>query len=902
VKTSQAKINGAVIEARSGETILRAARRAGIEIPTLCYAEHLLPEGGCRLCLVETDRGGRPVAACHTPIQPGMEIRTHTPKIEALRRDVLALYLGADGVGGFLGDGRDSQFTQLLRKYDLPVPASGRGESAKIDSTHTYLRINPQLCINCRRCLNACEQIQGQFVYGMAGRGPATRLVFGPSERFAASACVACGACVDECPTFAISDRDRVQATPAESVTQSVCGYCGVGCRIEIEASANRVLRVRGVADAAVNRGHLCVKGRYAHAFHHSPDRLTQPLERVGDGFVPISWEEAIALAAERLRTIRNQHGPDALGAFTSSRSTNEACYLLQKLFRAVLGTNNVDCCARVCHSSTALALQLVTGTGAASASYEDIELASCVVLSGSNATEGHPVVGARLKQAVLRGARLIVIDPRRIELAEYADLHLQLRPGTNVALFNALAKVLVEENLTDAAYVRERTEGFEELRAFLSALSLHAVATITGIPADRIREAARLIAAHAPALFVIGLGLSELHQGTDSVKTLCNLGMLTGSIGRPGAGMLPLRGQNNVQGSADMGSMPNLVTGYQSLRESAVRERLRENWGAVPPEAPGLTIPEMIAGAARGQIRGLWIMGEDIVQSDPNEAHVVEGLSKLDFLIVQELFFSETARYAHLVLPAAAALEQEGTFTNGERRIQHVRPAVRPPGEALPDWLAVRSVARAMGAAWPCESPAEIMEEIARVAPQLFGGVSYDRLAGDGLQWPCPSPEHPGTARVHAEGFMRGKGKLSAIAYVESPEQTSEEFPFILVTGRVLEHYNVGTMTRRTPNLALVPEDILEVHPEDARREDIADGEFVELESQWGRTTLRARLSDRVTPRTVFAAFHFPETHTNRVTGSCLDPDSKCPNYKVTAVHLRPAGAPHLPPGERRK
>jgi len=514
--------------------------------------------------------------------------------------------------------------------------------------------------------------------------------------------------------------------------------------------------------------------------------------------------------------------------------------------------------------------------------------LARCIVLSGSNATEGHPVIGARLKQAVLRGARLIVIDPRRIELAEYADFHLQLRPGTNVALFNGLAKVLIEEELIDAAYVNERTEGFGELRAFLRGLSLDGVAAITGISVDRIQAAARLIGNHAPALFVTGLGLSELHQGTDSVKTLCNIGMLTGSIGRPGAGMQPLRGQNNVQGSADMGSMPNLVTGYQPLGDAAVRERLREIWGAAPPEKPGLTIPEMIDAAARGQIRSLWIMGEDIVQSDPNEAHVIEGLSKLDFLIVQELFFSETARFAHLVLPAAAALEQEGTFTNGERRIQHVKPAVQPPGESLPDWLSVRNVACAMGAAWTYESPAQVMDEIARVAPKLFGGVSYDRLGGDGLQWPCPTRDHPGTSRMHADVFMRGRGKLSAIAYVESPEAASEEFPFILVTGRVLEHYNVGTMTRRTPNRELVPEDILEVNPDDALREGISDGEFIELESHWGLTAMRVRLSQRMAPRTLFAAFHYPETHTNRLTGSCVDPDSKCPNYKVTAVRLR--------------
>ena len=892
----QAKINDRLIEIRNGETILEAARRTGIEIPTLCYGEGISPEGGCRLCLVETNRSPRPVGACHTLIQPGMEIATHTPGLESLRRDILSLYLESGGQIAFQGDGRESEFTRLLARYDLPTPAlRPEAISARIDESHTYLRFHPRLCINCRRCLNACEQIQGQFVYSMAARGPQTHLIFGPGEHFAESACVACGACVERCPTLALSDRDRLLATPAEQVTQSVCGYCGVGCRIEIESAGGRVQRIKGVADAAVNRGHLCVKGRYAHAYHHAEDRLTRPLKRVGKDWQPISWGEALALIARRLFEIRDQYGPHALGAFTSSRSTNEANYLLQKLFRSVIGTNNVDCCARVCHSSTALALQQVTGTGAASACYDDIDCAQFIVVAGANPTEAHPVVGARLKQAVLRGARLLVIDPRRTELADYANFHLQLQPGTNVALFNALAKVLIEENLIDTAYLDERVEGFSELRAFLAGFSLEAAAAATGVAVWHMQEAARLLGNSGPVLFVSGLGLSELTQGTDSVKTLCNLGMLTGSIGRPGAGMLPLRGQNNVQGAADMGSMPGQVTGYQSLRDAGVRERLRENWGMVPPEEPGLTIPEMMDAAVRGEIHALWIQGEDVAQSDPNQGHVIRALSSLDFLVVQELFFSETARYAHLLLPAAGAVEQDGTFTNGERRIQRVRAAVPPPGEARPDWRVIRDAAVAMGAPWRYETPAEVMDEIARVAPGLFGGVSYERLAGDGLQWPCPSREHPGTATMHTEGFMRGKGRLSTLDFLPSPEQSSEHFPYLLVTGRVLDHYNVGTMTRRTPQRDLVSEDVLEIHPDDAAREEIDDGEVVTLESQWGSITVKARVSRRIAPRTLFLAFHFPETHTNRVIGPHVDPESKCPQYKATAVRLgpiRPANA----------
>jgi formate dehydrogenase alpha subunit len=913
---AQAWINDRAIEICEGETILDAARRLGVEIPTLCYTPGLTPEGGCRLCLVEVNRASRPMGACHTPIKRGMQIATHTEKLESLRRETLALYLEADERGAFQTHSHESEFTRLLALYRVgsrhgvslhagtpafagvttgpSIPLGGpqaHGDprrSEPIDQSHTYLRFDPRLCISCRRCLNACEQIQGQFVYGIAGRGPATHLIFGPSERFDASPCVACGACVDQCPTHALSDRDRWEAKPAERVTQSVCGYCGVGCRVEIESAGERVLRIRGVPGAAVNRGHLCVKGRYAHNYHHADDRLTRPLKRVGKDWLPISWDEALSFAAERLSGIRDRYGPNALGGLASSRSTNEAAYLLQKLFRAVIGTNNVDCCARVCHSSTALALQKVTGTGAASVSFADIEAARCIVLAGANPTEAHPVVGARLKQAVLRGARLILIDPRRVELADYADHHLQVRPGANVALFNALAKVLVEEGLIDSAYLEERTEGFPEYREFLQTLSLEAAATLAGVPSTKIYETARLIGSLRPALFVTGLGLSELTQGTASVVTMANIAMLTGSIGRSGAGMLPLRGQNNVQGAADMGSMPNQVTGYQSLREANVRNRLQQIWGSVPPEEPGITVPEMIDAAARGELRGLWIQGEDIAQSDPNEAHVFMALSKLDFLMVQEMFFSETARYAHLVLPTAGALEQEGTFTNGERRIQRVRAAVRPPGEARPDWSVIRDVAVAMGASWHYQEPAGVMDEIARVAPHLFGGVSYRRLEADGLQWPCPEPGHSGTASVHTEGFVRGKGRLVAIDYAASPEQCSQEYPFVLVTGRVLNHYNVGSMTRRTAQRELVGEDFLEIHPEDAAAKGLAAGDFVELESRRSRTRVRIRLSRRVTPGTLFLAFHFPETHTNRLTSSYTDPESKCPEYKITAVRVR--------------
>jgi len=893
--TRVAKIDGRSVACRDGQTILQAAEGAGVEIPTLCHARGLPAEGGCRMCLVEIDGAPRPVAACHTPIADGMTIRTATPALASIRRGLLELILSEHAPDAFHTPADGPHFKALLARHGVQASRfrMDHGEplaaDMEIDTSHPYLRFDRNRCITCRLCLNACDHVQGQFVFGIEGRGGRARLIFGPGERFSDGPCVACGACVDHCPTGAISDRDRISPKPAIQVADTTCAYCGVGCRMRIESNDDTVLRISGVADAAVNRGHLCVKGRYAHAYHHSLDRLTTPLLRDGDAFRAISWPEATTWLARRLVDLRERHGPDSLGVLTSARSTNEAAYLLQKLFRTAIGTNNVDCCARVCHASTAVALNRMTGTSAGTASFDDIERARCIVLAGTNATEAHPVIGARIKQVVLAGTPLIVIDPRRIELAECARLHLPVRPGTNVPLFNAIAKLLIDERRVDADYIAERCEGFDELAAFLSRHSLEDLAKPTGVAVEQIRAAARLIGESRPVLFVHGIGLSELTQGTAAVMTLINLGMLSGSIGRPGAGMLPLRGQNNVQGNVDMGATPSRVTGDQRLDDPKVCARLTEVWGKAPPVKRGLKLPDMLEAAATGNLRGLWVQGFDLAQSNPYESNTLDALKRLELLVVQDIFFCELAHHAHLVLPAAAGLEQDGTFTNAERRIQLVRPAVPPPGNARPECQIICDVARALGENWNYASPAEVMDEIARVAPDLFGGVRHDRLHGDGLQWPCPTLEHPGTATVHAAGFVRGRGRLMAIEYVPSPEQTDVNFPYLLITGRRLEHFNVGTMTRRTPNRELVPADVLDIHPDDAACERIADSSRVELESRWGRTSVRARHSTAVSPGSLFLTFHDPQTHANRLTSPHTDPQSGCPEYKITAVRMKP-------------
>jgi len=864
-------------------SLLETCRAAGVKLDAFCHDDRLSSGGHCRACLVEVD--GRFAAACTTPAREGMVVRTDGERLLEYRRDLGELMLAESRPMGWVGEAL-ARWGARGGRYAPPGMATEAGREGGVtptvpaarDHTHPYLKLDLSRCILCRRCVRACEEIQGQFVYAVEGRGAASRLAWGGGP-FAESPCVSCGACVTTCPTGAVGDVDRERPADGDRRVRTTCSYCGVGCQLEVHASADAIIRIDGVREAAANHGHLCVKGRYAHGFARHPDRLTRPLVRRGGALVEVPWDEATGLIAREFGRLAG-----AIAGLSSSRCTNEENYLFQKWFRAGLGTNDVDCCARVCHAPSAAGMRAAFGTGAATNSLADIERADLIMVVGANVTEAHPVTGARIRQATLRGARLVVADPRRTELATMADVHLQVRPGTNVPLFNSLACVLVEEKLIDQTFMAERVAGWEAYEPFIRAHTPERWEGVTGVPAHRVREAARLYGRASRPFMAHGLGVTEHYQGSESVMLLCNLALLAGAVGRPGVGINPLRGQNNVQGSADMGCQPDLLAGYAPVDDPVARARFERAWGRPVTVTPGRRLPEMLDAARSGAIRGLFILGEDIVQTDPDSGRTRAALAALDFLVVQELFLSETAKLAHVVLPGASFLEKDGTFTSGERRIQRVRRVLDPPGEARADWEILSALMIATGGPQPARSPAEIMEEIARVAPP-FAGVSYPRLEGDGLQWPVPHRDHPGTATLHTEGFPGGRGRLTRVDYEPSPGLGPG---LTLITGRVLAHYNAGTMTRRTPNLALVPADALEIHPADAAARGIGDGDRVAVVSARGEARAVARVTERVAPGVLFLSFHFPETGTNAVTGDVRDRLTGCPEYKVTAVEVR--------------
>ena len=859
-------------------TLLDACAALGIAVPAFCHGDRLSAGGHCRACLVERDGGW--VAACHTPAASGGTVRTKSPALDEYRRDLGELVRSEATPAGEVAAWLD-RWGVTGERY------ATRAEPVARDASHPFLRVDPSRCILCRRCVRACEEIEGRFVWSVAGRGSETRLEAG-AARLADSACAGCGACVAECPTGALSSRDAERTDRVDRSTRTTCGYCGVGCALEVFTSGERIVRIEGAADSPVNRGHLCVKGRFAHAWVAHPERLTRPLVRRGGRLEPASWKEALDAVAEGLARAGGR-----VAGLSSSRATNEENYLFQKWLRGGLGTNDVDCCARVCHGPSAAGLRESFGTGAATGSFDDIELADLLWVTGANATEAHPVIGARLVQAALRGAGLVVVDPRRTELAALADLHLAPRPGTNVPLLNALAAELLALDAVDREFVAARTEGWEAFAAFVRPLDARRTEAITGVPAARVREAAARLAAARRPMFLHGLGVTEHLQGTEAVRLIANLALMRGAVGRPGTGVAPLRGQNNVQGAADMGCQPDRLPGYVPVGDDAGRARVEAIWGRAIPRTPGRTLPRIWDAIRSRDLRALLIFGEDVAQTDPEAARVREALAGLDLLVVQELFLTETARLAHVVLPAAGVFEKDGTFTNGERRIQRVRRVVAPPGEARADWEILCDLMAATGWEQGYRGPGEILDEIARVIPD-FAGVSVDRLGAGGLQWPVPSPGHGGTARLHERTFTNGRARFARVDFVPSPELAG---PLTLTTGRVLEHYNSGSMTRRTPLRERVDADRLDLHPVDAAARGLEDGERVHVTSRHGAADLPLRITDAVPPGTAFTTFHFPESRTNDLVGPTRDRVADCPEYKVTAVDVTGGGNDEVEP-----
>ncbi len=907
-ETVAVTIDGFPVSVPAGTSIMRAAMAAGVKVPKLCATDSVAAFGSCRLCLVEIDgRAGTP-ASCTTPVAEGMAVRTQTPRLQQLRRGVMELYISDHPLDCLTcAANGDCELQDMAGEVGLREVRYGfDGAShlgAEKDQSNPYFDFDPSKCIVCSRCVRACEEIQGTFALTIQGRGFDSKVSPGMAETFLGSECVSCGACVQACPTATLIEKAVVEIGQPEHSVITTCAYCGVGCSFKAEMRGDQLVRMVPYKDGKANHGHSCVKGRFAWGYATHKDRILKPMirERISDPWREVSWDEAIGRVASEFHRIQAAHGKGAIGGITSSRCTNEETYLVQKLVRAGFGNNNVDTCARVCHSPTGYGLKTTFGTSAGTQDFDSIAQTDVVMVIGANPTDGHPVFASRMKQRLREGAKLIVIDPRRIDLVRQphveAAYHLPLRPGTNVAVLTALAHVIVTEGLIDEAFVRERCEldAFAAWAEFVAdeRHSPEQVAALSGVPAELIRGAARLYATGGNAAIYYGLGVTEHSQGTTTVMAIANLAMATGNIGRPGVGVNPLRGQNNVQGACDMGSFPHEFSGYRHVSDDATRHAFEALWGVALDGEPGLRIPNMLDAAVEGRFRGLYVQGEDIAQSDPDTHHVAAGLAAMECVVVQDLFLNETANFAHVFLPGSTFLEKDGTFTNAERRINRVRKVMAPKA-GLADWEITLKIAEAMGVSMMrYDHPAEIMAEIAAVTPS-FTGVSYARLDELGsLQWPCNEAAPEGTPVMHIDGFVRGRGKFVITDYVPTDERTGPRFPLLLTTGRILSQYNVGAQTRRTENSVWHSEDRLEIHPHDAEQRGIRDGDWVRLQSRTGTTSLRAVLTDRVAPGVVYTTFHHPTTQANVVTTDYSDWATNCPEYKVTAVQVAPSNGP---------
>jgi len=894
-------IDGQSVTVPEGTSVMAAATTAGVKVPKLCATDMLEAFGSCRLCLVEIEgRKGYP-ASCTTLVEPGMKVRTQTSKLAKLRRGVMELYISDHPLDCLTcpanGNCELQEMAGVVGLREVRYGYDGENHlDAEQDVSNPYFSFDGSKCIVCSRCVRACEEVQGTFALTVDGRGFASMIMPGPTGNFLDSECVSCGACVQACPTATLMEKSIAEQGQPDHAVVTTCAYCGVGCSFRAEMKGTEVVRMVPNKDGQANHGHSCIKGRFAWGYATHPDRITKPMIRakITDPWREVSWDEAIAHTASEFQRIQGKYGRGAIGGITSSRCTNEETYLVQKLVRAGFGNNNVDTCARVCHSPTGYGLKQTLGESAGTQDFDSVLEADVVMVIGANPTDGHPVFASHLKRRLRQGAKLIVVDPRGIDLVRLphvqADYHLQLRPGTNVAVVNALAHVIVAEGLWNEAFVASRCDGaeFEKWKQFilLPENSPEAMAELTGVPAEALRGAARLFATGGNAAIYYGLGVTEHSQGSTMVMGIANLAMLTGNIGRRGVGVNPLRGQNNVQGSCDMGSFPHELPGYRHISDVATRTLFESAWNAKLEPEPGLRIPNMLDAAIDGSFMGLYVQGEDIAQSDPDTQHVTAALSAMECLVVQDLFLNETAKFAHVFLPGSSFLEKDGTFTNAERRISRVRK-VMPPLCGLQDWEVTVALSNALGYPMHYAHPAEIMDEIARLTP-TFTGVNYDKLEKLGsIQWPCNDQAPEGTPIMHVDQFVRGKGRFMVTRFLPTDERSTRQYPLLLTTGRILSQYNVGAQTRRTPNSVWHDEDKLEIHPHDAEQRGIADGDWVGIRSRAGETVMRAVHSERIQPGVVYTTFHHPFSGANVITTDNSDWATNCPEYKVTAVQV---------------